>query len=138
MKSLRELRYFPNLGGARPGGPAGGAGEGGEGGGGRPGPTPGPVPGTVFFFFVAQWLKRPQCVAMLPGQQRQTHTMFLQITTHYRAKYSQLASKTANELLRSSRVKLSIISLGFASFAFQTNVPGPCLLFPSLLVFKRK
>jgi hypothetical protein len=68
------------------------------------GPTSGPVPGPAFFFPVAQWLKRPLCVAMLPCRPRQTHTMYLQITTNHRANYSQLASKMANELLRSSRV----------------------------------
>jgi hypothetical protein len=81
VKSLRDLRYCPNLGGAKPGGPAGRGG-----GAARPG----------FVFPVAQWLKRPQCVARLPCRQRQTYTMYLQITTNHRANlnYSQLASKT--------------------------------------------
>ena len=101
----------PRRGKAR--GASGGARGGGGVKAGGPAQRPAPYPARSFFFFVAQWLKRPQCVAMLPCQQRQTHTMYLQITTHCRAKYSQLASKPANELLRSSRVKLSIISLGF-------------------------
>ena len=39
------------------------------------------------FFFVAQWLKRQQCVAMLLCRQQQKCTMYLQMIINQRASY---------------------------------------------------
>jgi hypothetical protein len=73
---------------------------GGEGGSAQPCPAPAQA------FFVTQWLKRRSA-------SQQKRTMYLQMIINQRASYSQLVSKMANEILRSSRVKLSMIYLGF-------------------------
>jgi hypothetical protein len=90
------------------------------------------LPGPALFFVVAQWLKHSasQC-----SRQRQTHTMYLQITSNHRAKYNRLAKKMANEFLRSSRVKLSIISLGLCIICISDASTSSL---PSLLVYQRK
>ena len=81
---------------------------------GRLGKVGGVWPGPVAVrFFVAQWLKRPQCVATRLCRQQQKHTMYVRMIINQPASFSQLVSKMVNEFLRSSRVQLSILSSGF-------------------------